>query len=75
MDLVVFRHSAAIGDVDAMMYLGLTYGTGREVDYAAGMSDETFIRASIRASNEEIRMRRCLCRVQGSSLFCGPRLS
>jgi hypothetical protein len=71
MDLVVFRHSAAIGDVDAMVYLGVTYGTGREVDYAAGMSDETFVRAS----NEEIRIRRCLCRVRGSSVFCGPRLS
>jgi hypothetical protein len=54
MDLVVFRHSAAIGDVDAMMYLGVTYGTGREVDYAAGMSDEPFVRAS----NEEIRITR-----------------
>ena len=71
MDLVIFRQSAAIGDVDAMMYLGVTYGTGREVDYAAGMSDET----SVRASNEEIRIRRCSCCVHGSYLFCGPPLS
>jgi hypothetical protein len=33
-----------------MMYLGVTYGTGREVDYAAGMSDETFVRASTKKS-------------------------
>ena len=37
--LGLFRQAAGIGDVDAMMYLGVMYGTGRgaTVDYAAAM--------------------------------------
>ena len=38
--LGVFRQAAIMGDVDAMMYLGVMYGTGRSVnvDYASAMA-------------------------------------
>src|ERR1035441_9402575 len=38
--LPIFRQVAATGDVDAMMYLGVMYGTGRGVtaDYQAALT-------------------------------------
>jgi TPR repeat protein len=38
--LGIFRQAAVMGDVDAMMYLGVMYGTGRgvNVDYPSAMA-------------------------------------
>ena len=65
--LGIFRQAAAMGDVDAMMYLGVMYGTGRGVnlDYATAMA---WFRHAADAENSQAMCNIGLLYLQGLGL-------
>jgi TPR repeat protein len=65
--LDIFRKAAAIGDVDAMMYLGVMYGTGRGVgrDYAVAMD---WFRRAAEAGNSQAMCNIGLLYLQGDGV-------